>query len=623
VAVTTENPPFVRFGAVYFRKTNPPPEDWARDYAVAREDGHTLFRHWVAWNVVETAPGRFDWSDYDRQLDLAAENGIRTILAEFCIDTPEWLHAAYPHARREGWNGAKFRSDMHGSCFSGGHFTMCLDNPEVAEAAGNYLREMAARYRGHPGLMGYDIWNECTYYNRDRICYCPATQAKFRLWLEKKYGTLDALNLAWKRYSYTSWDQVELPREAKLFPDVLDAVAFQNDNAYALMQWRIEQIRSVDDTCVIAAHGNAKTHVDAAPACGDDWRAGELVDLFGYTFWYGNDCDPVFGGDMTRSAARGREFWRAEAVGDHDWLSRRRGDARAARQDDMHDPANIRLDCLISLMTGARAFQNPRWRPLLDGPFFGAFGWYDMDGSRTERSEMIRGLAAWANTPVNAALWRSRPVRGEVAVLLLDEAQAHCYAMHGDTTFYSLSVQGACEAFLDAGVQADVIKPDQIEGHDIVYVPYALSLSDASVARLKDWVAQGGTLIAEAGFGYFDDRAHAFPTQPSRGLDGLFGARQQSVHFGADRWADLDVTTDRGALPGGLHRQSFVLRGGPRVRSSRGRRHRHRGSRVRCRPHAPCRDHARLRLQDAAVRGWPRLVQVACRLWWRQAACQT
>jgi len=38
----------VYFGAVYFRKTNPPRADWERDHGVAAEDGHTLFRHWVS-----------------------------------------------------------------------------------------------------------------------------------------------------------------------------------------------------------------------------------------------------------------------------------------------------------------------------------------------------------------------------------------------------------------------------------------------------------------------------------------------------------------------------------------------------------------------------------------------
>ena len=48
--------------------------DWDRDYGTASEDGMNIFRHWFCWNAVEIEPGVYDWSDYDRQLDLAAEN---------------------------------------------------------------------------------------------------------------------------------------------------------------------------------------------------------------------------------------------------------------------------------------------------------------------------------------------------------------------------------------------------------------------------------------------------------------------------------------------------------------------------------------------------------------------
>ena len=51
----------VPFGAVYFRKSNPPQEDWERDYAVAAEDGLNVFRHWFMWSAIERRPGEYDW----------------------------------------------------------------------------------------------------------------------------------------------------------------------------------------------------------------------------------------------------------------------------------------------------------------------------------------------------------------------------------------------------------------------------------------------------------------------------------------------------------------------------------------------------------------------------------
>ena len=69
--------PVFPYGAVYFRKSNPPAEDWARDHQQAAKLGMNNFRHWFMWSAVEVAPDKYDWRDYDRMMDLAAKNGIR------------------------------------------------------------------------------------------------------------------------------------------------------------------------------------------------------------------------------------------------------------------------------------------------------------------------------------------------------------------------------------------------------------------------------------------------------------------------------------------------------------------------------------------------------------------
>ena len=43
------------------------------------------FRHWFMWSAIEVAPGKYDWGDYDRMMDLAAQNHIRVIIAEIDI----------------------------------------------------------------------------------------------------------------------------------------------------------------------------------------------------------------------------------------------------------------------------------------------------------------------------------------------------------------------------------------------------------------------------------------------------------------------------------------------------------------------------------------------------------
>ena len=58
--------PVFPFGAVYFRKSSPPEQDWENDHRTAADLGMNIFRHWFMWASIETSPGHYDWRDYDR-----------------------------------------------------------------------------------------------------------------------------------------------------------------------------------------------------------------------------------------------------------------------------------------------------------------------------------------------------------------------------------------------------------------------------------------------------------------------------------------------------------------------------------------------------------------------------
>src|SRR5207249_7311005 len=47
--VEAQEAPAFPFGAVYFRKSNPPEQDWERDHKKAADMGMNIFRHWFMW----------------------------------------------------------------------------------------------------------------------------------------------------------------------------------------------------------------------------------------------------------------------------------------------------------------------------------------------------------------------------------------------------------------------------------------------------------------------------------------------------------------------------------------------------------------------------------------------
>jgi beta-galactosidase len=549
--------PFFPYGAVYYRKSNPPRSDWARDYRTAAKDGMNTFRHWFLWSAIERSPGEFTWEDYDRQLDLAAENGMATIIAEMMVAAPEWAYRKYAHARYETQDGDKVHSQMSGSCVVGGFPGLCLDNDDYKAAAERFLRALVTRYRDHPGLGGYDIWNECNY--GTNVCYCPATQAKFRAWLRIKYADLETLGEAWHRYSFATWEDVTAPRSLGPYPDTLDWLQFRIDNVYRQMRWRADVIRELDPHHPVIAHGTVGSLRDMAPRTKDDWRAASEVEVYGYTWGSSRHGDEPWkqfhAVDLVRAASRGKPFWHAEAYAGPLWmasnvLNKPRDEGRIA------SPQDIRYWDLVSFATGATGLMYLRWRPLLDGPLFGAFGPYGMDGSRTPRSEMASQIAKWAAAPERAPLWASRPVRGEVGILMLPETELFTYAQQGDTDDYAGSMHGAYQGFFDNNIQADWVRLEHIDEYALLYLPYPVMLAQETADRLRAWVQAGGTLVAEGCPGYFGDLGHVGTTQPNLGLDGLFGVRESYVEFTPDLLGDLAFNLSGTRVRGGLFLQA-------------------------------------------------------------------
>jgi len=564
--------PQTPFGAVYFRKSNPPRQDWERDYAVAAEDGLNVFRHWFMWSAIERRPGVYDWDDYDRQMDLAARNNIKTVIAELTHTVPDWAVREFAHARQIRADGRPLEPVMGVSAAVGGFAhngggagALTMNCPEVKAAAGAFLTALASRYKGHPALLGYDVWNEVNY--AADVDYSDYMQADFRHWLKHKYGDLETLAQAWYRYSYADWDDVQAPREIGAYPQSLDWLDFKRDNYYGQMQWRIDTIRAVDSDCLIAAHGVGGAIPNMASNGSDDWLAASKVELYGLTWVPGRrgfaPWQNFFGPDLTRAAARGKKWWHAERPGGPLWmqpqvLGRDKEDGRVM------EPEDIRLLTMTSFAAGATGVLNLRYRPLLDGPLFGAFGSYGMDGSRTPRSDMASHLARWANAPEQQSLFAARPVKGDIGLLVIPEAQAWDYLLnhkHCPET-YRQAMWGAYRGFFDNGVQADWVHVEDIAGYDVLYAPYPISMTSQTGKALAEWVERGGTLISEATPGYFGDRGKVGVVQPNHGLDRIFGAREADVEFMPDIGDRIAFAFAGETVRGGGFLQSYALAGG-------------------------------------------------------------
>ncbi len=59
------------------------------------------------WAAIENSPGKYDWRDYDRMVELEGQNHIKVVIAEIINGGPEWMWDKYPHARHIGSDGTE------------------------------------------------------------------------------------------------------------------------------------------------------------------------------------------------------------------------------------------------------------------------------------------------------------------------------------------------------------------------------------------------------------------------------------------------------------------------------------------------------------------------------------
>ncbi len=551
--------PVYPYGAVYFRKSNPPEEDWERDYKTAAELGVNVMRHWFMWASIEVKPGVYDWSDYDQQMDLGDKNGIKVIIGEISNGAPEWMYDKYPHARNvDNKNFVGFPGYSASSVTSSA--PMCLDNEEILRGAEKFQTALIERYRDHAALLGYDLWNEMSY----RECYCEATQEKFREWLKKKYGSLKELGTAWHRYSIGSWDNLHPPHSRfGGFPDAMDWVEFGSDNKYRLLHRRVDLFRSLDQKNLVTGHSAFVARAASFTSVTyNDWRDAAEFDIYGFTYVpsrNGNEPWMSFTSvDFMRAASRGKPFWHAEAEAGALWMQPQVS-GRLREDGRISDAKDVRVWNQISMAGGARGIFYPRWRPLLDGPLWGAFGPMNLDGSVGPKAEMAGKVARWANA--HPELWQSHPVKGDIGIVWVPESSIFNYVKFGSAQHYAESARGAYQGFFDSNIQADYVLIDHIAEYPLVYLPFPLMLKQETADKLISYVENGGKLICEGLPAYFGDRGHVGEVQPNLGLDKLFGASEKYVEFTPDLLENLTLVVMGKKISGRYFRQEYAAEG--------------------------------------------------------------
>lgn len=210
---------------------------WDSDLRRMKEAGIELVRvAEFAWNKFEPEEGVFTFDFFDRFLETVKRHGLHVILGTPTATPPAWASHNYPEILNADIRGIPYR---HGARR---HYN--YNSPKYRALTQEIVTQLARHYGRHPAVAGWQIDNELNCELNE--FYSESDTAAFRVFLRKKYGSLDELNRAWGtvfwNQTYTSWEQVFVPRytanNSTNPHEVLDYYRFISESAcsYAKLQ---------------------------------------------------------------------------------------------------------------------------------------------------------------------------------------------------------------------------------------------------------------------------------------------------------------------------------------------------------------------------------------------------
>lgn len=318
-----------------------------------------------AWSRIEPDPGRFDWGWLDRAIEVLHAAGLGVILGTPTATPPKWLVDAMPDmlAIDSHGNPRKFGSRRH----------YCFSHEVFREEAARITRAVAGRYGRHPAVVAWQTDNEYGCHNTV-LSFSDAARDGFRLWLERRYGSIAALNAAWGNVfwsmEYRSFGEVDLPNLTVTEANPAHHLAFRrfaSDEVVAFNRRQVEILHELSPGRDVVHNfmgffTEFDHHAVAADLDAVGWDSYPLGFLDSFPFAeadklaYARQGHPdiaAFHHDLYRGCAHGGRWW---------VLEQQPGPVNWARHNPAPLPGMVRLWTLEAMAHGAELVSYFRWR---------------------------------------------------------------------------------------------------------------------------------------------------------------------------------------------------------------------------------------------------------------------
>ena len=457
-----------------------------------------------SWSTLEPKEGEYHFEWLDKVFEEMNNMGGRVILATPSGGRPQWLSEAYPEVNRTNEFGQKHR---HG--FRHNH---CYTSPIYRQKVQTINRLLAQRYGQNPALLMWHVSNE---YSGE--CYCDLCTEQWRMWLKKRYGTLEAINKAWWMTfwsnNYSSWSQVMPPSplgEHKVHGMDLDWKRFVTDRTIDFYLNEIQPLRELTPEIPVTTNFMAEGHDqhDFIPLEGLDYaKFAEVVDIVSWDSYpdWNNNYETI--AQTAMKAAYVHDQYRSLKKQPFLVMESTPSVVNWHQYNKSKRPGVHILSSMQQIAHGSDSTLYFQWRQSLGNSekFHGAVVGHD----NSEENRVFQEVAAYGRRLEQLTKVKGSQTRAKVALLFDWESN---WALKRGGGFgrpsrrYPQTLQEHYQVFWEQDIPVDILTPQaDFSEYTVVIAPMLYLMTEATMVKLQEYVSSGGTLVSSYFTGFVND----------------------------------------------------------------------------------------------------------------------
>lgn len=506
------------------------------------------------WSTCEPQPGVFDFSHVERVMDAMEEAGINVIIGTPTYAVPTWMVKAHPDVLAE---------TVKGRGIYGARQIMDITHPVYLFYAERVIRELMKCTAHRKCVIGFQLDNETKYYGTAG----KNVQEQFVKYIREKFhDDLDAMNyefgLDYWSNRINAWED---------FPDVRGTIngslgaefeKFQRTLVDKFLGWQadiVNEYRREDQFVTHNLDFEWRGYSYGIQPYVNHLHASQCLTIAGTDIYHPTQDDLTgveiaFGGDLIRSLKQDNYLViETEAQGFPGWTPYK---------------GQLRLQAYSHLASGANSVMYWHWHSIHNSfeTYWKGLLSHDFQENATYREACTIGneFARLGKHLVNLKK------KNEVAVLVSNEAltalnwfriQEQAPGADAKSIYYNDVMRWMYDTLYHMNVECDFIWPESenLEQYKAIVVPALYAAPDELLIRLKQYVENGGTLIASFKTAFANENVKVSHQVQPHILSNCFGVHYDQFTFPKNVGLTGEVIPEKTDQKGNAHPAANVF----------------------------------------------------------------